>query len=478
MTVFDAVLTASTALDVMAASRGGAGAIAARQATRLARLREIAMRRSPFYRCCHHGLADAPLQALPPVQKTELMESFDDWVTDPRVHLSDLLGFLRDPQRIGDAFAGAFVVWESSGSSGEPGVFVQDARAMAVYDAVESLRRSTPRPLQRWLDPLFIGERMAFVGATGGHFATAVTVERLRRLNPWVAQSMRTFSILQPLSALTAQLEEWAPSVLATYPTAAALLAEEAQHGRLRINPDEVWTGGETLTPAMRHLIESGLACSVRNSYGASEFLPIAWECDEGLLHLNADWVILEPVDAQMRPVPPGELGSTTLLTNLANFVQPLIRYDVGDQVRFADQPCGCGSVLPAIEVHGRRDAVLQMRGAAGRQITLLPLALTTVLEEQAGLYDFQLCQRDPTTLVLRVGTHGATGAAAVQRACAAVRGFAQQQGVIDVRVFAEAGVLPARGRTGKAPRVVATPADRPAAAPAREPERTRRSHS
>ena len=81
---------------------------------------------------------------------------------------------------------------------------------------------------------------MAFVGATGGHFATAVTVERLRRLNPWVAQSMRTFSILQPLSALTAQLEEWAPSVLATYPTAAALLADEAQHGRLRINPDEV----------------------------------------------------------------------------------------------------------------------------------------------------------------------------------------------------------------------------------------------
>jgi phenylacetate-CoA ligase len=176
--------------------------------------------------------------------------------------------------------------------------------------------------------------------------------------------------------------------------------------------------------------------------------------------------------------VPRGELGSTTLLTNLANFVQPLIRYDVGDQVRFTDQPCGCGSALPAIEVHGRRDAVLQMRGAAGRQITLLPLALTTVLEEQAGLYDFQLCQRDPTTLVLRVGTHGVTAAAAVQRACAALAGFAQQQGVIDVRVLAEAGAHPARGRTGKAPRVVAAPGAKPAAVPPREPERPKRSHS
>ena len=478
MTVFDAVLTASTALDVMAASRGGAAAIAARQASRLARLREVALQRSPFYRRWHHGLAKAPLQALPPVQKTELMQSFDEWVTDQRIRLSDLAGFLRDPQRIGDAFAGAFIVWESSGSSGEPGIFVQDARAMAVYDAIESLRRSTPRPLQRWLDPLFIGERMAFVGATGGHFATAVTVERLRRLNPWVAQSMRSFSILQPLSELVAQLEEWAPSVLATYPTAAALLADEAHHGRLHLTPDEVWTGGETLTPAMRHLIESALGCSVRNSYGTSEFLPIAWECDEGQLHVNTDWVILEAVDAQMQPVPRGELGSTTLLTNLANFVQPLIRYDVGDEVRFTGQPCGCGSALPAIEVHGRRDDVLQLRGTEGRPVTLLPLALTTVLEEQAGLYDFQLCQRDARTLVLRIAAHGARAAAAAQRACAVLHAFAQQQGAADVRVVVEAGVRPARGRTGKSPRVVAASRDEHAGTAAGEPTRPRRKHS
>ena len=60
---------------------------------------------------------------------------------------------------------------------------------------------------------------------------------------------------------------------------------------------------------------------------------------------------ILQPVDAQHRPVPVGETGFTTLLTNLANRVQPLIRYDLGDRVRFAPEACECGSALPVMAV-------------------------------------------------------------------------------------------------------------------------------
>jgi phenylacetate-CoA ligase len=46
--------------------------------------------------------------------------------------------------------------------------------------------------------------------------------------------------------------------------------------------------------------------------------------------------VILEPVDAQLPPVPPGQVSHTTLLTNLANHLQPLIRFDIGDRIRWA----------------------------------------------------------------------------------------------------------------------------------------------
>ena len=48
--VFDPFRLASVSLDVLAAGRAGPGALAARQRTRLARMREAAVRASRFYR--------------------------------------------------------------------------------------------------------------------------------------------------------------------------------------------------------------------------------------------------------------------------------------------------------------------------------------------------------------------------------------------------------------------------------------------
>ena len=121
---------------------------------------------------------------------------------------------------------------------------------MAAYDALEALRRSTLRPLQRWFDPLLLAERIAFVGATTGHFASMVSMQKLRQLNPFVAQSLRCFSILQSTGALLNELNAFAPTVIATYPTVAALLADLATQGALQFKPREIWTGDEKLSSA------------------------------------------------------------------------------------------------------------------------------------------------------------------------------------------------------------------------------------
>ena len=54
--------------------------------------------------------------------------------------------------------------------------------------------------------------------------------------------------------------------------------------------------------------------------------------------------VILEPVDAAHRPVPDGQVSHTTLLTNLANRTQPLLRYRLSDSLRFLPGGCACAS--------------------------------------------------------------------------------------------------------------------------------------
>jgi phenylacetate-coenzyme A ligase PaaK-like adenylate-forming protein len=460
MPIFDPLHFSTLSLDVLACGRASAQALAKRQASRLSMLVVAAQQNSKFYREHLRGTVPGitPLSDLPTVSRHALMSHFDDWVTDPSLKLSELRAFTADSHRIGESYLGEYVVWESSGTSHEPGIFVQNARTMAVYDALEVVRRSAPRPVQRWLDPLALAERIAFVGATNGHFASAVSLCRMRELNPWLAPFMRSFSILQSTRHLVDALNAFAPTAMITYPTVAAMLADEADRGALHFAPKEVWTGGETLSAAVRQRLERVLGCVVRNSYGASEFMSIGWECDRGHLHVNADWVILEPVDDRGRLMPANALSYSTLLTNLANHVQPLIRYDLGDQLRLHPERCDCGCALPVIEVLGRSDDALVMAGRDGRPVTLLPLALTTVLEDAAGVFDFHLRQRDDHTLVLRLEQAGVDGEEVLARCRLELNKFALAQELQPIRVIGELGQATPRGRSGKAQRIVACP--------------------
>jgi phenylacetate-coenzyme A ligase PaaK-like adenylate-forming protein len=450
----------ASALDIRMASYDNAAGLLGRQKHRLAALLRAAAA-APRYRPLLRGRAAQPwrLADLPVTSKRELMKDFEASITDPEIRLESLRRFLSAPERIGEPYLGRYWVWESSGSSGEPGLYVHDEAAMAVYDVLEAGRRDSPRPWVRWFDPLFLGERFAFVGATGGHFASHVCVQRLHRVNPLVTQQWKSLSILQPLPDLVSALNSLQPTILATYPTAAAMLAEESRSGRLRLRLQEVWTGGETLGAGMRSVIEQAFGCALRNSYGASEFLPIAWECSAGRLHVNADWVILEPVDAQHRPVPPGQLSHTTLLTNLANHVQPIIRFDIGDRIVLSgpDTPrCSCGSAMPVVDVQGRRDDTLMVRGRAGRPVPLLPLALTTVLEDEAGAYDFQLQQTAPDALRLCLGPQAARGERARERCRQVLADFAARQGAVGLRISTRSLPVLSLGRSGKLKRIVA----------------------
>jgi phenylacetate-CoA ligase len=459
--VFDAWQTACAYADVAATSQATVQAWQEHQTVRLEELLHDAALRSPFYRQRLNAggqgrTAHETLQHLRPVHKRELMQHFDDWVTDPALTLPALRAFVKDRSHRGDAFLGRYLVWESSGSSGEPALFVQDERTLAVADALEAARGPISLAASNVWSDWWLGsgagmERIALVAATDGHFASVVAFERARELNPWLGATSHSFSFLQPMAQLVEQLNAFAPTVLASYPSMAWVLSEEQRAGRLKIAPHAVWTGGETLTPATRRALGERFYAPVRDSYGASECFLIANECRCGRLHLNADWVILEPVDERGQAVPPGEFGATTLLTNLCNHVQPIIRYDLGDRVRFVPRACECGSALPVIEVQGRADDVLTLEDARGHAVHLAPLALTTVLEDEAGVFDFQLAQRGPQSLRLDV-----FGGASSKGAADALRGFLREQGLGTTRVQCHSESSPAeRGRSGKQRRVV-----------------------
>lgn len=442
----------------------GAPAIARAQRARFAALVRHARALSPFYRDAWRAVPETEFEpaAFPAVGRRELMRHFDDWVADREVTLAGVEAFLADPARIGERFLGRYAVWKSSGTSGVPGVYVQDDAALSTYDALlAATLPSAGAALACARGAVEKGARAALVAATGDHYASVASWQRVARALPWAAA--RCFSVQDPLPRLCAALDRWDPAFLASYPTVLALLAAEREAGHLAIAPSLVWSGGEHLSPAARERIERAFGCRVVDEYGASECMCIAFGCREGSLHLNADWVLLEPVDRALRPVPAGVASHTALLTNLANRVQPLVRYDLGDSVLVKPDPCRCGSPLPAIEVEGRSDEALALAAPDGREVRLPPLALETVLELATPAQPLQVVRAAPDRLLLRLPPGSeADRAAAWERAYPALRAWLDAQGLPNVRVALDPRAAAADPRTGKLRHVVAEGAAAP----------------
>ena len=382
----------------------GREAIDAARRRRFDALVRFARSRSPFYRDAFRGLPERECdpRELPVVTKPSLMARFDDWVTDPEIHLPAVEAFIADREHIGDRYLDRYIVWKSSGSTGEPGLYVQDADALSTFDALMAVNVDPWGFATRYgWDFAAHSGRAALVVATGDHFASIASWQRLCHSNPLIAA--RGFSIMTPLPELVSALNDYQPAFLASYPTMLALLADEREAGRLMINPVRIWCGGEYLADGAASAIERAFGCPLTNEYGASECMSIGFGCREGWLHVNADWVLLEPVERDYAQTPPGHASHTVLLSNLANRVQPIIRYDLGDSVIMKPEPCACGNALPAMRVQGRRDDVLSLRGPNGKVVRLPPLALTTIVEEAARIHRFQIVQTGAERLMLRL---------------------------------------------------------------------------
>ncbi len=392
--------------DILRAGRGRPEDTLLRQQARLRRLIEFARSRSPYYReryaALPRGAHDLP--ALPPVAKSDLMANFNGWATDPAVTREAAEAFIADPTRLGHYFLDRYVAFSTSGTTGTPAIFLHDRGAMSVYQGLLLARRLPTLITAGAFGPFFRNQaRTATIITTGGHFASSVVEALVRSRHPRLAGRNRTFSLMDPLPSLVRALNEFRPAVIGSYPTVLAVLAGEQAAGRLRIAPALLLSGAERLSPPLGERISESFRCPLRDTYAASEFMGIAFDCRYGRLHVNADWLILEPVDASGEPVSPGEASHTTLLTNLANRVQPLIRYDLGDSVTVLPAPCPCGSPLPSIRPEGRRDETLWIELADGVIRPLIPLVLATAVEEAPGVLRYQVLQTGPRRLRLRL---------------------------------------------------------------------------
>jgi phenylacetate-CoA ligase len=94
-------------------------------------------------------------------------------LTDRSVDLAAVSRFLADRTHIGEQFLGKYIVWKSSGTTGEPGIYVQDRSALAIYDALLAVQLSSAQLASQYAWGLLArAGRAALVAVTGDHFAS------------------------------------------------------------------------------------------------------------------------------------------------------------------------------------------------------------------------------------------------------------------------------------------------------------------
>jgi phenylacetate-CoA ligase len=236
----------------------------------------------------------------------------------------------------------------------------------------------------------------------------------------------------------------------------AALLAEEQLAGRLRVAPRIVSSSSEPLTAEMAARVEAAFGTRPYDFYATTEGLwgtPCA--AREGA-HLFEDLVIVENVDADDRPVAPGEPGARLLIMNLFNFVQPLIRYELPDVVALHPEPCGCGSPLRRLRsIEGRADDVVRLPGRDGADIAVHPVQFGLVTADRA-VHEFQVVQRGERLRLRVVLYDDAHVVAAADRLRAALAARLAGLGVADPQIDVEPVARLERAPGGKLPMVVA----------------------
>jgi phenylacetate-coenzyme A ligase PaaK-like adenylate-forming protein len=406
--------------ELLALDRWPRADVLAFQRERLRELLRHAVEHSPYYReALGSDAPDRPLESLPTLPKPLLMEQFDRVVTDPQLRRSDLEAFL-DRADAGAAYLGRYHIFSTAGTTGVPGIFVYSQVEFAEWISVclAALARVGVTPQTRLV-------------AIGAPSALHIT-RRLFAVFQAGREGAPRLAVTNPLAEIVAALDAYQPEVIVSYPSIMAALADEQLEGRLAISPRVAIMGSEVLTDDAARRIEAAWGIPALNVYASTEAPPIATSAPENVgMHVWESNLVLEVVDVDNRPIPPGERGVKVLVTNLANRTQPLIRYELYDSVMLASGPDPTGRPwLRIASVDGRSDDILRLPRLDGGEVRVHPFRLRRPFVRLVDVLQYQVVHRADGLLV-RIVMRDSAARDLPETVRAAVEGALREAGAV-----------------------------------------------
>lgn len=236
----------------------------------------------------------------------------------------------------------------TSGSTGQPFIFLRDRFSLAYMDAVMY-------QVYTWHN-IQIGDPQArFWGVPFGAFKRSVA-----RTKDFLMNRMR-FSAFdlseQYMYNYFKLIKKFRPSYIYGYPSLIYMFTQFCKENNLSLSDlkiKAVIVTGEKLISFQGKCIEDFFSTKLVQEYGCSEIGVIAFQCEKGNMHVMSPNVIVEVVKND-RPVldEPGEIVVTEL--NARSY--PFIRYKIGDIGVLLSGKCSCGLSWPLMEINeGRVD--------------------------------------------------------------------------------------------------------------------------
>ena len=361
------------------------------------RLRELvtyARGHSPYFKQLYKDLPENfSLADLPPTEKNVLNEHYNQWVTDPELNKDKVMAYVERDINDTSLLLGRYTALKTSGSTGNPLPMVRDDYHNKIHSSMISRR------LMKGIDPELLSpakHRIATVIHTSPGASSYCGYLRNRAANPRHADNMMAISVLESIDSIVDKLNAFQPEVLTGYASSLILLANEKAKGTLKISVLAICNSAELLTPEAYRRITEAFDCPVLNNYCMTEGGEIAMANGGPEMRLNEDWVIVEPVNADKQPVQNNsEFSDGILITDLSNFVQPIIRYYVSDRVKIL--PPANDTDFPQLQIDGR---VMEAFILGGKQYTMA--AIVPKAEIWPGLIKYQAVQTDADTLQIR----------------------------------------------------------------------------
>ena len=348
------------AAELIARERWSRGRLADHQRQALTSLVRHAATASPYYR---DQLArwskggDVMLADLPVLTHATLMSAYDGIVCDPRVRLADLERHVASANPAA-LHLGGYRVFVTGGTSGSRGLFLYSRAEWTLV----------PANYVRWITALGLGPgtRLATIGPSNPlHLANrafadlgtpepsavagAAGMSGASGARSAEATALR-LTVTVAIDDIVKALNHYQPDIMVMPPSAASRLADEQAAGRLTIRPRVILSSAEVLTDAARARFRAAWGADLYDTYVMTETGLIGAECPQrGGIHISEDLVVLESVDEHHQPVPHGTAGAKVLITNLTNYAQPLIRYEVPDRITISQDICRCGRPFASI---------------------------------------------------------------------------------------------------------------------------------